>query len=123
MKKYPLSVEPTYYFAPIWSPDSKKIAFYDNRLNTYVLDLVTGKVLSRTDPAGRTTSYQYDAAGRVTAVTAPGDRTTKTDYTSPLTTTTTSHRTQYSGSSLTMKAAISTASGPPTARPIAARRL
>jgi RHS repeat-associated protein len=55
-----------------------------------VSDLVTGKVVSQTDPAGRTTSYSYDAAGRVTSVAAPGDLTTKTDYTSPLTTTTTS---------------------------------
>jgi RHS repeat-associated protein len=54
-----------------------------------VSDLVTGKVLSRTDPAGRTTTYQYDAAGRITAVTAPGDRTTKTAYPTPLTTSTT----------------------------------
>jgi len=50
VKRYPLSAEPTYYFAPIWSPDSKKIAFYDNRLNTYVLDLITGKLVKVGDP-------------------------------------------------------------------------
>jgi len=50
VKKYPLANEPAYYFAPIWSPDSKKIAFYDNRLNTYVLDLVSGKLAKVGDP-------------------------------------------------------------------------
>jgi tricorn protease len=50
VKKYPLSKEPAYYFGPLWSPDSKKIAFYDNRLNTYVLDLVSGKLARIGDP-------------------------------------------------------------------------
>jgi tricorn protease len=44
VKKFPLAAEPAYYFAPLWSPDSKKIAFYDNRLKSYVLDLTTGKL-------------------------------------------------------------------------------
>jgi tricorn protease len=46
VRKYPLAKEAAYYFAPIWAPDSKRIAFYDNRLNTYVLDLVSGKLTS-----------------------------------------------------------------------------
>jgi len=50
VRKYPLSNEPAYYFSPLWSPDSKKIAFFDNRLNTYVLDLVTGKLAKIGDP-------------------------------------------------------------------------
>lgn len=44
VKKFPLAPEPAYYFNPIWSPDSKKIAFHDNRLNTYMLDLTSGKL-------------------------------------------------------------------------------
>ncbi len=44
VKKFPLEKEPAYYFDPVWSPDSKKIAFHDNQLNTYVLDTVTGKL-------------------------------------------------------------------------------
>ncbi|CAN5343238.1 S41 family peptidase [soil metagenome] len=44
VKKFPLAREPAYYFSPLWSPDSKKIAFYDNRLKSWVLDLVTGKL-------------------------------------------------------------------------------
>ena len=43
-KKFELAKEPTYYFDPIWSPDSKKLAFHDSRLNTWVLDTVTGKL-------------------------------------------------------------------------------
>jgi len=43
-KKFELAKEPTYYFDAIWSPDSKKLAFHDNRLNTWVLDTVTGKL-------------------------------------------------------------------------------
>jgi tricorn protease len=35
VKKFALAPEPAYYFDPVWSPDSKKIAFHDNRLNTY----------------------------------------------------------------------------------------
>ena len=42
-KKFALAPEPAYYFGPKWSPDSKKIAFHDNRLNTYMLD-TTGKL-------------------------------------------------------------------------------
>ncbi|HWG18899.1 MAG TPA: PDZ domain-containing protein [Terracidiphilus sp.] len=43
-KKFELAKEPTYYFNPKWSPDSKKIAFHDNRLNTWMLDTTTGKL-------------------------------------------------------------------------------
>jgi tricorn protease len=44
VKKFPLAREPAYYFAPKWSPDSRRIAFHDNRQITYVLDTVTGKL-------------------------------------------------------------------------------
>jgi tricorn protease len=44
VKKFPLAKEPAYYFDLKWSPDSKKIAFHDNRLNMYLLDLASGKV-------------------------------------------------------------------------------
>src|SRR5882757_7578549 len=35
VRKFPLAAEPAYYFAPKWSPDSRRIAFHDNRLNVY----------------------------------------------------------------------------------------
>ncbi len=43
-RKYALAAEPAYYFKPLWAPDSKKIAFRDNRLFTWMLDLTTGKL-------------------------------------------------------------------------------
>ncbi len=43
-KVFALAPEPTYYFAPKWSPDSKKIAFYDNRLRLWFLDVASGKL-------------------------------------------------------------------------------
>jgi tricorn protease len=60
VRKFKLAAEPAYYFAPVWSPDSKKIAFTDNRLTTYVLDLASGRVASVGKP---------DAFGGFTAVT------------------------------------------------------
>ncbi|HEX4239817.1 MAG TPA: PDZ domain-containing protein [Steroidobacteraceae bacterium] len=44
VKKFPLGVEPVFYFMPRWSPDSKRIAFHDNRLRTYVLDTTSGRL-------------------------------------------------------------------------------
>jgi tricorn protease len=46
VKKFPLASEPAYYFDPLWSPDSKRIAFHDNRLNIYMLDTTTGKLVT-----------------------------------------------------------------------------
>jgi tricorn protease len=50
VKKFPLASEPAYYFDPVWSPDAKKIAFHDNRLNTWMLDLTTGKLTKIGEP-------------------------------------------------------------------------
>ena len=46
VKKFPLASEPAYYFNPLWSPDSKRIVFHDNRLNTYMLDTTTSKLVT-----------------------------------------------------------------------------
>ena len=35
---------PSFYYQPVWSPDSKKIAFADKRLNLCFLDVASGKV-------------------------------------------------------------------------------
>ncbi|MFF0270002.1 RHS repeat-associated core domain-containing protein [Kribbella sp. NPDC004536] len=51
---------------------------------TTVTDLITGNVLTTTDPDQLTTKYTHDALGRVTSSTAPGNRTTATSYPSPL---------------------------------------
>jgi tricorn protease len=34
---------PSFYYAPEWSPDSKKISYIDKRLNLWYLDVATGK--------------------------------------------------------------------------------
>ena len=44
VKKFTLAPEPAYYFDPMWSPDSKRIAFHDNRLRIWILDTTTGKL-------------------------------------------------------------------------------
>jgi tricorn protease len=44
IKKFELPKEPAYYFNPKWSPDSKRIVFHDNRLNTWMVDISTGKL-------------------------------------------------------------------------------
>ena len=43
VKKFPLANDATYYFRPTWSPDSKLIAFHDNKMEVWLLDTVTGK--------------------------------------------------------------------------------
>ena len=50
VKKFTLGQEPAYYFSPSWSPDSKHIAFHDNRLRFYVLDVTTGKLSDVGEP-------------------------------------------------------------------------
>ncbi len=50
VKHFALAPEPAYYFGPVWSPDSKHIAFHDNRLHFYVLDVSTGKLSSLGEP-------------------------------------------------------------------------
>jgi tricorn protease len=42
--KFPLTKEAAYYFDPVWSPDSKLLAFRDNRLNVWILDTGNGKL-------------------------------------------------------------------------------
>jgi tricorn protease len=64
VRKFPLAAEPAYYFEPKWSPDSKRIAFHDNRLNIYVLDTVTGKLssINGKDVYGGFSDRSYDLA-------------------------------------------------------------
>ena len=44
VKKFSLSQDPSYYFNPKWSPDSKRLVFNDNRLKIWMLDTTTGKL-------------------------------------------------------------------------------
>jgi len=50
VKKFPLAPEAAYYFDPVWSPDSKRIAFRDNRQRLYMLDTTTGKLTTLVEP-------------------------------------------------------------------------
>ena len=43
VKKIDLGTPPSFFYAPRWSPDSKKIAFSDKRLNLWVVDVPGGK--------------------------------------------------------------------------------
>ncbi len=64
VKKFPLAAEPAYYFDPVWSPDSKRIAFHDNRLNSYLLDTTNGRltVIGDKNAYGGFSSQTYDMA-------------------------------------------------------------
>ena len=44
VKKIPLAGQSRFYFAPHWSPDSKQIAFNDNALNFWRVDVAGGQV-------------------------------------------------------------------------------
>ena len=41
-RKISLGTPASFYYEPIWSPDSKKIAFSDKRLNLWYVDLAKG---------------------------------------------------------------------------------
>jgi tricorn protease len=43
VKKFPISIDSSYYFNTKWSPDSKLIVFNDNRNKVWLLDTTTGK--------------------------------------------------------------------------------
>ena len=53
-KKIPLSGHSAYYFDPKWSPDSKRLAFTDNQMNLWTVDVDAGK-LTKVD-----TDYTYE---------------------------------------------------------------
>jgi tricorn protease len=41
-RKISLGTPASFYYEPIWSPDSKKVAFCDKRLNIWYIDLAKG---------------------------------------------------------------------------------
>ncbi len=43
VKKIKLGDAPSFYYHPVWSPDSKRIAYTDKRLQLWVLDVAGGK--------------------------------------------------------------------------------
>ena len=45
LKKLSLGDPPSFFYEPIWSPDSKKITYTDKRLNVWYVDLANGKLV------------------------------------------------------------------------------
>ena len=43
-RKLPLAGKSAYYFNPKWSPDSKHLAFNDNQLNLWDVEIASGKL-------------------------------------------------------------------------------
>lgn len=55
VRKIDMGGEPTFYYAPVWSPDSTKVAYADRRLNLWYVDIASGKrVRVDTNPIGFT---------------------------------------------------------------------
>lgn len=44
VKHISLGNPPSYFYGPVWSPDSKKIAYTDKRLNIWIADVATSKL-------------------------------------------------------------------------------
>ena len=60
VRTFDLGTPPSFFYAPRWSPDSKKILFSDKRLNLWMLELASGKpVRIDTNPFD---GYRYDVA-------------------------------------------------------------
>ncbi len=61
IRKFRLSDPPTYYYTPVWSPDSKKIAFTDKKLSLSYLELATGRT-------ARVDTDRFDGPRRISHV-------------------------------------------------------
>src|SRR5580700_4770943 len=58
VRKFTLDANPSFYYEPVWSPDSKKIAYSDKHLALWILDLAKGA------PVKVDTDRAYDRLGR-----------------------------------------------------------
>lgn len=63
-KDFPLAPDAAFYFSPMWSPDSKRIAFHDNHNRLFVIDATTGKLTTVDDANvfGGFSSSSFDVA-------------------------------------------------------------
>ena len=74
MKKIALGTPPSFFYGPRWSPDSKKIAYTDKRLNLWYVDVEHGRpVKVDTDRFDRP-DRQVVPTGRPTAGGSPTPR-------------------------------------------------
>jgi len=59
MKKFDLGNPPSFFYRPTWSPDSRKIAFYDKRLTLWYVDIDKGMpVKVDASPSGGSSTLQ-----------------------------------------------------------------
>ncbi|MGA9779281.1 MAG: PDZ domain-containing protein [Verrucomicrobiia bacterium] len=68
IRRIPLGQPPSFYYKPTWSPDSRKIAYSDKRLNLWYIDLTNG-VPVRVD-----TDYYDEGPAPFNAVWSPDSR-------------------------------------------------
>ena len=62
-RKITLSDSPSFYYSPIWSPDSKKIVYSDKHLHLWYVDIATAKpVLIDTNPYENGPGSGFDAS-------------------------------------------------------------
>ena len=70
-KKISLGTQPSFYYQPVWSPDSKKIAFTDKRLNLWYLELAKGTPVKMDTDTMTRRSARSIRCGRRTAAGSP----------------------------------------------------
>src|SRR5260370_5173705 len=68
VKKISLGNPPSYFYGPTWSPDSKKIAFTDKRLNLWYVDIDKGT------PTKVTTDLYYTFGGSLSSAWSPDSK-------------------------------------------------
>jgi tricorn protease len=66
IRKIPLAGKSAYYFEPRWSPDSKHVAFNDNQLNVWDVEIASGKLTKvdtdNSEEANRDLAWSPDSA-------------------------------------------------------------
>jgi tricorn protease len=62
-RTFSLGTEGSYFYALRWSPDSQKLAFYDKRLNLWMMDVAKGGALTKVDTDRfDSPNYRFDHA-------------------------------------------------------------
>jgi tricorn protease len=57
-----LGTPPSFFYHPTWSPDSKKIAYSDKRLNLWVVDIAQGKPVKVDTDRFDSPGYEFDVS-------------------------------------------------------------
>ena len=59
-----IALEPSFYYSPVWSPDSTRIAFSDKRLNLWYVDVATGTPVKVDTDYYEGASFSVDVGAR-----------------------------------------------------------